>query len=160
MPALLFPLEKMFEDYIESILYKKFKNLKRQFSPYFLVKDDDKEIFNTQMDFVIFNENETEAIIIDAKWKLFNENDIENNYNISQSDLYQLFTYSKILKQRKNLNKVTIILAYPKWEYFVMLKELHYFDNTEIIVAPIDVLNKMDNNSFIDKINNLFNMSK
>ena len=159
MPALLFPLEKMFEDYIESILCKKFKNLKRQFSPYFLVKDNDKEIFNTQMDFVIFNDNETAAIIIDAKWKLFNENDIENNYNIAQSDLYQLFAYSKILKQQKNLNKVTIILAYPKWKYFVMVKKLYYFDNTEIIVVPVNVLNKLDNKLFTDKINNLFNVS-
>ncbi len=160
MPALLFPLEKMFEDYIENILCEKSKNIKRQFSKYYLVKDGNKDIFNTQMDFVVFNDNETEAVIIDAKWKLFNEDDIDNYYNISQQDLYQLFAYSKILKKQKNLNKVTVLLAYPKWEHFVTLKTLSYFDNTEIIVLPVNVLNKSDNNLFTDKINTLFNVSE
>ena len=157
IPTLLFPLEKMYEDYVESILREKFKNTKRQFSPYYLVKAKGKNIFNTQMDFVILNDNETTAIIIDAKWKLFNENDIENNYNIVQTDLYQLFTYSKILKQQKNLDKVAVVLVYPKWEHFVMPKELCYFDDTKIMVLPVDILDKSNNKLFLNSIINCLN---
>ncbi len=153
MPTLLFPLEKMFEDYIENILREKFKKIKHQFSSYYLVKDGDKKIFNTQMDFVVFNDNKTEAIIIDAKWKLLDPDEI--NYNIQQADLYQLYAYAKLLKQEENLKKVSVVLTYPQYDKFKEPKFFQYFDDVEIIILPIDVLKKDKNEIFITELHKL-----
>ena len=129
------------------------------------------------MDFVLFDNNDKpkKCLILDAKYKLINlqqtidemtenimeeKNDeiIHNNYyanktKISQAALYQIFTYSEIVrkeKEIKGIENVEIALLYPKIkEIFDKEKTFSYFNNTKITFIPIDLtqdLSQEDNN--------------
>lgn len=150
LPALLFPLNEMFEDYIENILKSNSISVHSQYRPHYLIFSENTNLFNTKMDFVIKSENT--AILMDAKWK---QVDISvSNLNVSQADLYQLFTYSEILKTEEKLNKVIILLLYPKTNKFNrIISSWKFFNGTEIMAVPIDVLNKDNNIDFINLIN-------
>lgn len=150
LPALLFPLNEMFEDYIENILKTKSISVHSQYRPHYLIFSKNTKLFNTKMDFVIKSENT--AILMDAKWK---QVDISvSNLNVSQVDLYQLFTYSEILKTEEKINKVVILLLYPKTDRFNrIISSWKYFNSTEIMAVPIDVLDRDNNIDFIKLIN-------
>ena len=180
-PALLFSLHDLFEDYIETLL-KGFKGdfeLSFQYSPHYLLSENIPQkptMFNTKMDFVLSNNKEkkkaTKAIIMDAKYKLINlKNDIDesecnqeeekdekkyyyNPTNISQKDLYQVFTYSQMIKKcEPNIKEVEIALVYPKTDDFNQKKTYYYFDGTKITFIPIDLTgedkDKLQNNGFL-----------
>ena len=59
LPALLFPLNEMFEDYIENILKENKIKYYSQYKKHYLVHKNNKEFFITKMDFVILKENRT-----------------------------------------------------------------------------------------------------
>ena len=141
LPSLLFPLNEMFEDYIENILKDNKINYHSQFSKYNLISNSEKELFNTKMDFVIFKENS--AVIMDAKWKVLNTSD--EKLEVSQADLYQLFTYAEIIKNKRNIKNVSLALLYPKTDKFNETKNWTYFNGTKISIVPVDVLD-FDNN--------------
>lgn len=98
--ALLFPMEKVFEAYIA-------KNMKRLFVKMgwkVSVQDRVHYLFNTlngenhrkfslRPDFVITRDDGS-VVILDAKWKAL-VNDKSKNFGISQSDMYQVYAYSK-----------------------------------------------------------------
>lgn len=164
LPALLFPLHTMFEDYIEKLLreFRKENNnilydIYSQYNKHHLLNLNDK--FVTKMDFVLKAHNdEKKALILDAKYKLidiaslFNDTDnteqpeSENNYDnpthISQADLYQVFTYSEILKQKENIENIKIALLYPKTDVFYETKDFKYFNGIELSLIPIDLTGK------------------
>ncbi len=148
LPALLFPLNEMFEDYIENLI-KDRAEYKMQYSRYNLIYGK-KELFNTKMDFVISKGNK--RLILDAKWKELNADD--DKLNINQTDLYQLYNYSAII--RKNEAKdVSIALLYPKTSKFnKVIKEWTYFDGTQIYIIPVNVLNTEDNSELFKIIEN------
>lgn len=150
LPALLFPLNEMFEDYIENILKTNSISVHSQYRPHYLIFSENTNLFNTKMDFVIKSENT--AILMDAKWK---QVDISvSNLNVSQVDLYQLFTYSEILKTEEKINKVIILLLYPKTDRFNrIISSWKYFNGTEIMAVPIDILDRDNNIDFINLIN-------
>lgn len=150
LPALLFPLNKMFEDYIE-IFFKnnKIKNLRTQYSPYNLIKTDKKELFNTKMDFIIYNNSN--ALILDAKWKELDVND--DKLGVSQADLYQLYSYASIIRS-KELKNVSIALLYPQTSKFNQVKGWTYFDGTKIFIIPINLLNTEENTQLLDIVQN------
>lgn len=50
--------------------------------------------------------NDGEIIVMDTKWKVLS--DIVRNYGISQSDMYQMYAYSK------KYNAEKIVLLYPQ----------------------------------------------
>ena len=140
LPALLFPLNKMFEDYIENLLQKNRIDYRVQYSKYNLIRTDQKELFNTQMDFVVYKNNK--ALILDAKWKVLDVND--EKLGISQSDLYQLFAYSEILRTKEN-KTVSVALLYPQTAKFYTVQEWSYFNGIKIYIVPVNVLDKNDN---------------
>ena len=141
LPSLLFPLNEMFEDYIENILKENNLEVLSQFSKYNLISNGEKELFNTKMDFVILKENS--AVIMDAKWKCLNTSD--EKLEVAQADLYQLFAYAEIIKHKRNIENVSLALLYPKTEKFTEAKKWTYFNGTEISIVPVDVLD-FDNN--------------
>lgn len=142
MPSLLFPLNEMFEDYIENILAEKNKDVYHsQFSKYNLISNGEKELFNTKMDFIVFKDNS--AIILDAKWKVLNTSD--EKLGVEQGDLYQLLNYSEIIKNKMSIENVSLALLYPKTDKFNEMRKWAYFNGTQISIVPIDVLN-FDNN--------------
>ncbi len=110
--AILFPMEKIFEDYV-AFLFKKYHPGKYEVriqpkSEYLFEKAPKR--FNLKPDIIL--EKEKERIIIDTKWKLLDESKEKENYNISQSDLYQMYVYAKKYGAKK------VILIYPENENF------------------------------------------
>lgn len=89
--ALLFPMEKIFEDYIAYMF--KFanpnKNIKTQSSGKYLVSKNSENCFMLKPDLYIENE-----MILDTKWKIPDQNSEDKKHGIAQSDLYQMFAYA------------------------------------------------------------------
>ncbi len=127
--ALLYPMEKLFENYVEYYLIDK------EDKSYQIISQSSrsfvKNLFNLKPDFLIKKDDEI-FVVADAKWKII---DVENK-TFSQSDFYQLFAYAKIFKPKKPLR-----LYYPMSEYFTKCKVFEYsdYDQTKIIVIPLDM---------------------
>lgn len=106
--ALLFPMEKLFEEYVAKELKKALRDdwtLTAQDRGYYLF-DEPSEIFKLRPDIVLRKPDKT-VIVMDTKWKKL-VNDPQKNYGISQSDMYQMYAYSKKYKARD------IWLLYPE----------------------------------------------
>ena len=142
--AILYPMEKLFECFVEWWLNKKYSHLQieAQNGGYdFVTKEDNKSLFTVRPDFLIKKDNQV-ICVADAKWKL-----IEEDENLSQSDFYQLFAYKHIfLKEQKENYKdnicelMSLKIYYPKIkEKFETPKIFKYFDNTEIKIVPLDI---------------------
>ena len=106
--ALLFPMEKIFEDYVAHMLKKAnpTQNIKTQSSGKYLISKNDEKCFMLKPDLYIENK-----MILDTKWKIPNDQDIE------QSDLYQMFAYACKFKI------YDIKLIYPLCDRTIELKE-------------------------------------
>ncbi|MBR3638841.1 MAG: McrC family protein [Lachnospiraceae bacterium] len=105
--ALLFPMEKIFEEYVAKELKKVIKGnwtLSAQDSRFYLF--DEPKIFKLRPDIVLKNKNGA-VIVMDTKWKKL-VNDSRCNYGIAQADMYQMYAYSK------KYNSTDIWLLYPE----------------------------------------------
>lgn len=142
--ALLFPMEKIFEMYLYEILRKEkclrvndieiisnIKNLNYQSPQMFMLNDEfGKQKFLIKPDITCRSVNT--FYIIDAKWKILNIDNADGKNGISQSDLYQLLSYSQILKQNKSCekcNSIELIIVYPSNTNFKEV--ISYSYNTE-----------------------------
>ena len=158
LPALLFPLHNMFEDYIKKLLEKKKieGKLHTQYSKNYIIKEPNNR-FKTKMDFVIFQPDDKKPeniFILDAKYKIINTDELNSTENeeedyddekvwyknqsrVSQSDLYQLYAYSRLLKDKAE--KIKTALLYPQNDKFKKTDNMEYFDGTDISLIPIDL---------------------
>lgn len=93
--ALLFPMEKVYESYVAQQMKKIFTpigwNVSAQDKGYYLFEEPIKQ-FALRPDLVISGHGK--VIIMDTKWKQLIDNQ-RLNYGISQSDMYQMYAYSK-----------------------------------------------------------------
>ena len=93
--ALLFPMEKLFESYVAQELKKVLTDLNWEISTqdrgYYLF--DSPRQFALRPDIVITRDDGSQ-IILDTKWKSLVDKP-GSNYGISQSDMYQMYAYSK-----------------------------------------------------------------
>lgn len=113
--ALLFDMNKLFESFVAHY----FKRHSRLFSQNFSVKTqacekyfiesslDSKSLFALRPDILIKGESAT--LIIDTKWKI-----IESIYEISQADLYQMWSYAS--KYALDSSDIKTFLIYPLCE--------------------------------------------
>ena len=146
--SLMFPLEKLFEEYVFFNLKKeykdKFQTIKAQSNPYYLIESENK--FKLKPDIVM--ENDKTIIILDTKWKLLDLNSNDGKYNISQSDLYQLYAYGKKYKQKQiekgSNKKIQLFLIYPMTEKFNITKTWNYEkdESLPINIVPYDLKSK------------------
>ena len=146
--SLMFPLEKLFEEYVFFNLKKehkdKFKTIKAQSNPYYLIESENK--FKLKPDIVM--ENDKTIMILDTKWKLLDMNSNDGKYNISQSDLYQLYAYGKKYKQKQiekcSNKKIQLFLIYPMTEMFNTAKTWNYEkdESLPINIVPYDLKSK------------------
>ena len=130
--ALLFPMEILFEKYVANCLRRDTKapwQLKTQVSKKYMVngynneQKDLKSRFQLKPDLLISKERKNHHVL-DTKWKLlnFSDSDSNNNFNISQSDIYQLFAYGhKYLGGSGDM-----MLIYPKHHQFETPLECFY----------------------------------
>ena len=112
--SLLFPMPRLFEDYVASVF-------KRQLTGWTVdsqvrsqnllsLHGTNKEMFQMRPDLLL--EKDRIKIIADTKWKLLNQSDEINKFSISQADLYQVFAYAKYYDSKR------VILIYPQTETF------------------------------------------
>ena len=134
--SLLFPMEMVFEFYVKAKLdelFDKYKTGIKMQPPshkYKVMKEiDGTEVFTIIPD-IVARHNATDkpvrhCIILDTKWKVLDSTTEKQygKYGISQSDIYQLYSYGKVYKRAdKESNKVSITLLYPFSEKFQELK--------------------------------------
>src|SRR5574344_42686 len=140
--SLMFPLEKLFEDYVFYNIKKQyktlFKSIKAQTNPYCLIESENK--FRLKPDIVM--ETDDKILILDTKWKLLDSSSSNDKYNVSQSDLYQLYAYGKKY-QKKTQKNVELFLVYPLTEKFYDCKIWNYEDDftLPINIVPYDLKN-------------------
>jgi 5-methylcytosine-specific restriction enzyme subunit McrC len=130
--SILFPMEKLFENYVEYWLINNEKNIDEviiQLSDEIFVLRNNKKLFGVRPDFLL-KVNNIIRIVADAKWKIINQNN-----NFSQSDFYQLFAYKHIYNQED----IKLKLYYPMSEFLQDSIIYEYFDNSEIEIIPIDM---------------------
>ncbi len=122
--SILFPMEKLFEKYVEIQLINQLEKgakLKSQQSNRYLaqykIEEITKKIFNLQpdltIDYTCNQTNESKSLILDTKWKLINTI-AEENFGLKQSDLYQMFAYNHMYQGHQS----DIVLIYPKHPQF------------------------------------------
>ncbi len=138
--AILYPMEKLFENYIEHELNEKYPQydiLAQSGEEVFVKKESGKKLFGVRPDFLI-KENGRVIIVADAKWKI-----IDENKSFSQSDFYQLYAYKRIYSEEQK--KIKLQLYYPMSEFFIVRRKYKYFDEAEIIAIPIDMNEIIEN---------------
>ena len=137
--AILFPMEKIFEDYI-AYLFKRFAEgyrIKTQDKAYFLVEHRNEGRFGLRPDIVVDRESVRKKVI-DTKWKLLDESAHRKNYNISQSDMYQLYAYGK--KYSTATQEPRLVLLYPSNPNFTnKLDHFVYEGDLKLEVVPFDL---------------------
>lgn len=146
--SLMFPLNRLFEDYVYSFMQERFTKkpvkVKAQDSRHKLMQDPKK--FNLRPDIVIEHKTEDKIAVLDTKWKLIDESNSVDKYNIAQSDLYQLYAYGK--KYQQNEKDVELFLVYPKTDKFTEVKTWQFEEDLNINLVPFDLINDrfIDNN--------------
>ena len=134
--AILFPMERIFEDYIGH-------GLKKYWSGFDVsLQDRGKALvdlhrgsskFNLRPDIVATKKDQ--KIVLDTKWKIINQEKSNKNYGISQADMYQLFAYGKKYGDREG---VELVLLYPKNKLFTMpLDRFEYEGTLHLKVIPV-----------------------
>lgn len=93
--ALLFPMESVYESYVAQQMKKVFSpdgwDISTQDKGHYLFMQPRKQ-FALRPDIVLKKDGRT--VIMDTKWKKLTNNE-RANYGISQSDMYQMYAYSK-----------------------------------------------------------------
>lgn len=125
--ALLFPMDRVFEDYVG-------RNLKRMIQQkewIISLQDRQYHLFEKQFalrpDIVLRNEVDQRTIIIDTKWKVL-KNTPSSNYGISQADMYQMYAYAK----KYGTNEIWIF--YPINDEFMGTEEICFTSNDGVQV--------------------------
>lgn len=158
--AILFPMERIFEDYVGYLMktYADGHEIKTQDKSYYLVsKHKTKNKFRLKPDIVATNQDSQEQIIIDTKWKLLDETKENSNYNISQSDMYQLYAYGKKYGINNTYtNEPKLVLLYPENPKFQKpLDDFIYEGDLILSVIPFDIkktISKKEEKKEVQKI--------
>lgn len=112
--SLLFPMEKLFECYVEGWLRQMLlpgAHLQAQSASQYLCAHDSDRMFCLRPDLLI--DAAEQRWVLDTKWKRLDARKPEKNYDLSQSDFYQLFAYGH--KYRNETDVPKLVLIYPYW---------------------------------------------
>lgn len=136
--ALLFNMNRLFEDYIGAYLKKQenLLELRTQDNRYSLVyigEDHSNGKFKLKPDFV-YKEKGIGLVVADTKWKILNDNPKEN-YGISQSDMYQLYAYGTKYEECQQL-----YLIYPEFigKEVLQLPNFNFNENLKLNILFYD----------------------
>ena len=144
--SLLFPMEKLFERYVEAWLYGQLQpgaRLKSQAASRYLCEHDQGKMFCLRPDLLI--DTAEQRWILDTKWKRLDVEQHDKNYGLNQSDFYQLFAYGH--KYRNETGTPKLVLIYPYWSRLKKaLPAFDYGEGMSLWVLPFD----LDNERFID----------
>lgn len=144
--SLLFPMEKLFERYVENWLQKQLQptaRMKSQSASQYLCVHENAWMFCLKPDLLI--DTLECRWILDTKWKRVDRRSSKKNYDLSQSDFYQLFAYGH--KYRKGIDVPKLVLIYPYWLGLQeALPVFQYGDGMSLWVLPFD----LDNDRLVD----------
>lgn len=132
-PSLLFPMQDIFEDFVAHHVRRHAgSQVQTQGPKKKMMAIGSKKYFAMRPD--IYFMRRGEKFIIDAKWKEVN---IRNhNYDMSQGDLYQLFSYGKFY------GCAAVALLYPKNENFKEPLDFEYSgQELPLLCFPFDIEN-------------------
>ena len=138
--ALLFPMESVYESYVAQQMKKLFRpdgwDISTQDKGHYLFMNPRKQ-FALRPDIVLTKDDHT--VIMDTKWKNLINNE-KKNYGISQSDMYQMYAYSKKYKTSE------IWLLYPINDEMRNSKPIKFDsgDGTTVNLFFVDVANIED----------------
>jgi 5-methylcytosine-specific restriction enzyme subunit McrC len=138
--SLLFPMEKVFEQYVGLSLRGWVPEGSRvvcQATRHSLCTHLDRPWFQMRPDFLVVR-GQVAVMVIDAKWKLLDSrrNDSEYQYGLSQADFYQLYAYG----QKHLSGQGRLILLYPMTAKFDRaLAPFHFHDGLTLHVMPVDL---------------------
>lgn len=106
--ALLFPMERLFEDYVAHHIRRKFSPLGWQVSiqetSCHLFEGGGERSFSLKPDIVLRREGR--VVLLDTKWKVLSD-DASHHYGVSHTDMYQMCAYAA------RYNATHIYLLYP-----------------------------------------------
>ena len=135
--SMLFPMERLFERYVAASLKNTLSSkakLTTQASSQFLCLHEGGTIFQLRPDLLI--EYGTQRWVLDTKWKRLNQNERSKNYQISQSDFYQMFAYGKKYMHGRG----ELALIYPRHTNFFKPLPVFRFDNDlRLWALPFDL---------------------
>jgi 5-methylcytosine-specific restriction enzyme subunit McrC len=136
--SVLFPMERLFERYVEKAIAKQVTpgiRFTSQACGQYLCTHDGGSFFALQPDILLW-ESEHERWLLDAKWKIVRPGDRSNRYNLKQSDFYQLFAYGhKYLNGTGDLG-----LIFPKTSEFVVpLPMFQFSEHLRLWALPFDL---------------------
>lgn len=135
--SLLFPMEKLFERYVEVSLRQVLPGDIRfvsQSTGKYLCTHEGQGFFQLRPDILL--SRQMQGWVLDTKWKLLDTLDLVNHYGLSQSDFYQLFAYG----QKYLGGKGDVILIFPKTPRFPEpLPPFHFSEALRLWVLPFDL---------------------
>lgn len=139
--ALLFPMEKVFERYVAGLIKKVLVH------PHVQIKTQDRTYrlfhnparFQLKPDIVV--QSPLGVVVLDTKWKLLST---APDYGISQSDMYQAYTYGKKYGAKK------VYLLYPWTPNISMIKQPIRYDSGDGVEVRIAFLDLSLGNSCVD----------
>ncbi|HEY8357124.1 MAG TPA: McrC family protein [Ramlibacter sp.] len=136
--SLLFPMERLFEDYFAVRLERRLAagvRMKRQTSSRSLCRHDGGYMFQLQPD-VLLSGPSQQRWVLDTKWKRVDAANKANQYGLSQSDFYQLHAYGQAYLEGAG----DLFLVFPKTAQFsVALPAFHYSDALRLHAVPFDL---------------------
>jgi len=144
--SILFPMEKIFEDYVaamlKKVLPKGYRVTTQASGKHLCIKTANAEnMFALRPDIVI--QQGEKCWVADTKWKLIDKQ--ERNHGISQSDMYQLYAYGK-----KYDNCQGLFLIYPKSIIFNEDKLFSFEDHLNLTCTPFACDSSEPSKQFMD----------
>jgi 5-methylcytosine-specific restriction enzyme subunit McrC len=138
--SFLFPMERLFEKYVEAILRSRMANgwqLISQAKRHSLVRHRGDPWFWLRPDLLVAREGKPSAVL-DTKWKLISAHldDTSNKYGLSQSDFYQMAAYGE-----RYLNGCgDLFLIFPRSEWLQKpLEAFEFYTSLRLWVVPFDL---------------------
>ncbi|QCE34743.1 restriction endonuclease [Acetobacteraceae bacterium] len=158
--SLLFPMEKVFESYVEKMLKKHVPVsywVKGQARQHYLTQHNNKDFFLLKPDLLLKNKDEKTVFILDTKCKLLSE--AEDKYGISQSDFYQMFAYGNTYFET-GMQERKMFLIYPSHKEFELnekIQDLKVFNfpkskGLQLFIVPFEIKPANEKPNCLDKI--------
>lgn len=141
--ALLFPMERLFEDCVGAALRKhcrSWASVRPQAGGKSLATHRGLSYFQLRPDYVV-EVNGIARFVVDAKWKLIDaaQSGPDKKYGLTQADLYQLYAYgNKYLSDAHGMKPV--FLVYPRTDRFREPLDPFEFEPRQMLhVIPFDL---------------------
>jgi 5-methylcytosine-specific restriction enzyme subunit McrC len=144
--SLLFPMEKLFERYVEVQLRKWLPEryvLKVQARSEYLCRHLMRDFFQLRPDLLVTERGKT-VLVLDTKWKRISGSEGDNKYGLAQADFYQAFAYGHKYLQGAG----EVVLIYPATGSFdqalqpfrfsesLVLRAMPFNLDTDMLVVP------------------------